>query len=99
MPSRPAAVSTEWRTSSASAKYSPLSTRKTTRPGGTGSPGGAGGRRTARPRPARGPARPRWAEGRSGDEAVTWNGTTVTLSAMLGLGLGEYRLHGLDVAK
>ena len=24
---------------------------------------------------------------------------TVTLSAMLGLGLGEYRLHGRDVAK
>ena len=38
-------------------------------------------------------------EGRSGDEAVTWNGLTVTLSAMLGLGLGEYRLHGRDVAK
>jgi uncharacterized protein (TIGR03083 family) len=38
-------------------------------------------------------------EGRSGDEAVTWNGLTVTLSAMLGLGLGEYRLHGWDVAK
>ena len=37
-------------------------------------------------------------EGRSGDEAVTWNGLTVTLSAMLGLGLGEYRLHGRDVA-
>jgi hypothetical protein len=38
-------------------------------------------------------------EGRSGDEAVTWNGLTVTLSAMLGRGLGEYRLHGRDVAK
>ena len=38
-------------------------------------------------------------EGRSGDEAVTWNGLTVTLSSMLGLGLGEYRLHGRDVAK
>ena len=38
-------------------------------------------------------------EGRSGDEAVTWNGLTVSLSAMLGLGLGEYRLHGRDVAK
>ena len=45
MPSRPAAVSTECRTSSALAKNSPLSTRKTTRPGGDGSPGG--GRRSA----------------------------------------------------
>ena len=38
-------------------------------------------------------------EGRSGEEPVTWNGLTVPLSAMLGLGLGEYRLHGRDVAK
>jgi uncharacterized protein (TIGR03083 family) len=37
--------------------------------------------------------------GRDGDEPVTWNGQTITLGAMLGMGLGEYRLHGLDVAK
>ena len=37
--------------------------------------------------------------GRSGDEPVRWNGIPLTLSAMLGLGLGEYRLHGRDVAK
>jgi uncharacterized protein (TIGR03083 family) len=38
-------------------------------------------------------------EGRSGDEQVVWNGVTVSLGAMLGIGLGEYRLHGRDVAK
>jgi uncharacterized protein (TIGR03083 family) len=38
-------------------------------------------------------------DGRSADERVVWNGTPATLGAMLGLGLGEYRLHGRDVAK
>jgi uncharacterized protein (TIGR03083 family) len=38
-------------------------------------------------------------DGRPADEQVVWNGTPVTLGAMLGIGLGEYLLHGRDVAK
>jgi uncharacterized protein (TIGR03083 family) len=39
------------------------------------------------------------AEGRTGDEPVVWNGMPLTLGAMLGMAVGEYRLHGRDVAK
>jgi uncharacterized protein (TIGR03083 family) len=39
------------------------------------------------------------AEGRSAEEPVVWNGMPMTLGAMLGIGLGEYLLHGRDVAK
>ena len=38
-------------------------------------------------------------EGRGADDEVTWNGVSMGLGAMLGLGLAEYLLHGQDIAK
>ena len=36
--------------------------------------------------------------GRDGKDAVTWHGQQVALADMLGMGLGEYVLHGRDIA-
>jgi uncharacterized protein (TIGR03083 family) len=37
--------------------------------------------------------------GRPSDDAVTWNGRPLDLGALVGIALGEYLLHGLDLAK
>ena len=37
--------------------------------------------------------------GRDGDDPVVWNGEPIGLADMLGIGLGEYLLHGRDVAR
>ncbi len=37
-------------------------------------------------------------DGRSPDEVVIWHGHPVALGDMLGIGLGEYLLHGRDIA-
>ena len=38
-------------------------------------------------------------EGRGADDIVLWNGQPIGLSAMLGIGLAEFLLHGRDLAK
>jgi uncharacterized protein (TIGR03083 family) len=37
--------------------------------------------------------------GRNRDELVSWNGQPLALADMLGIGLGEYVLHGRDIAR